>query len=67
MKKTDKKQRKEQSVAVQLPFPFEGMARESLLDAVILSGFGFVQEERSSPPNARELRAAGLQRSDSRL
>lgn len=45
MKRTDKKQRKEQSVAVQLRFPFEGMARESLLDAVILSGFGFVQEE----------------------
>jgi transposase-like protein len=45
MKKTGKKQSKEQSVAVQLPFPFEGMARESSLDAVILSGFGFVQEE----------------------
>ncbi len=45
MKKTGKKQRKEQSASVQVPFPFAGMARESLLDAVILSGFGFVQEE----------------------
>jgi putative transposase len=45
MKKTGKKQRKEQSASGQLPFPFAGMARESLLDAVILSGFGFVQEE----------------------
>jgi putative transposase len=45
MKKTGKKQGKEQSVSVQMRFPFAGMARESLLDAVILSGYGFVQQE----------------------
>jgi putative transposase len=43
MRKIGKKQGKEQSR--QLGFPFRGLARESLLDAVILSGFGFVRDE----------------------
>jgi putative transposase len=45
MRKIGKKRAKEQSVAGQQRFPFRGLARESLLDAVILSGFGFVQDE----------------------
>jgi hypothetical protein len=45
MKKIGKKRAKEQSAAGQQRFPFRGLARESLLDAVILSGFGFVQDE----------------------
>jgi len=45
MRKIGKKRVKEQSVAGQQRFPFRGLARESLLDAVILSGFGFVQDE----------------------
>lgn len=45
MRKIGKKRAKEQSAAGQLGFPFHGMARESLYDAVILSGFGFVQDE----------------------
>jgi putative transposase len=45
MRKIGKKQEKEQSAAGQLRFPFRGLARESLFDAVILSGFGFIQDE----------------------
>jgi putative transposase len=44
MRKLGKKRGKEQS-AGQLRFPFRGLAREALWDSVILSGFGFVQEE----------------------
>jgi putative transposase len=45
MRKIGKQRAKEPSAAGQLGFPFHGMARESLYDAVILSGFGFVQDE----------------------
>ena len=45
MRKTGKKREKEQSAAGQLGFPFHGLAREALWDTVILSGFGFVQDE----------------------
>lgn len=45
MRKIGKKRAKEQSAGGQLRFPFRGLARESLMDAVILSGFGFVQDE----------------------
>ena len=45
MRKIGKKRAKEQSAAGQQGFPFRGLARESLLDAVIWSGFGFVQDE----------------------
>jgi hypothetical protein len=45
MRKIGKKRAKEQSAAREQRFPFRGLARESLLDAVILSGFGFVQDE----------------------
>jgi putative transposase len=45
MGKIGKKRAKEQSAGGQLRFPFHGMARESLFDAVMLSGFGFVQDE----------------------
>jgi hypothetical protein len=45
MRKIGKKRAKEQSAAGEQRFPFRGLARESLLDAVILSGFGFVQDE----------------------
>ena len=44
MRKTGKKREKEQS-AGQLRFPFRGLARAALWDSVILSGFGFVQDE----------------------
>jgi len=44
MRKLGKKRQQEQS-AGQLRFPFRGLAREALWDSVILSGFGFVQEE----------------------
>ena len=45
MRKTDKKREKEQSAIGQLRFPFQGLAREALWDTVVLSGFGFVQDE----------------------
>jgi putative transposase len=45
MRKTGKKQKKEQSAAGQLRFPFHGLAREALWDTVVLAGFGFVQDE----------------------
>ena len=45
MRKTDKKREKEQSAIGQLGFPFQGLAREALWDTVVLSGFGFVQDE----------------------
>jgi transposase-like protein len=45
MRKIGKKRREEQSAAGQMRFPFRGLAREALWDTVILSGFGFVQEE----------------------
>ena len=45
MKKTGKKSEKEQSATRQLRFPFQGLAREALWDTVVLSGFGFVQDE----------------------
>jgi hypothetical protein len=45
MRKTGKKQEKEQSAAQQLRFPFHGLARAALWDTVVLSGFGFVQDE----------------------
>ncbi len=45
MRKSGKKPEQEQSAAGQLRFPFHGLAREALWDTVILSGFGFVQEE----------------------
>jgi hypothetical protein len=44
MRKLGKKRQAEQS-AGQLRFPFRGLAREALWDSVILSGFGFVQDE----------------------
>jgi putative transposase len=44
MRKLGKKRREEQS-AGQLRFPFRGLAREAPWDSVILSGFGFVQDE----------------------
>lgn len=44
MRKTGKKREKEQS-ASQFQFPFRGLAREALWDTVVLSGFGFVQDE----------------------
>jgi hypothetical protein len=40
MRKIGKKRAKEQSAAGEQRFPFRGLARESLLDAVILSGSG---------------------------
>ena len=46
MRKIGKKQGKEQSR--QLGFPVPGLARESLLDAVILSGFGLGTEMSES-------------------
>jgi putative transposase len=45
MRKTDKKPEKAQSAAGQLRFPFRGLARQALWDTVVLSGFGFVQDE----------------------
>jgi putative transposase len=45
MRKTGKKRDEEQSASGQLRFPFRGFAREALWDSVILSGFGFVQDE----------------------
>ncbi len=45
MRKTDKKRDEEQSGSGQCRFPFRGFAREALWDSVILSGFGFVQDE----------------------
>ena len=45
MRKTGKKRDEEQSAAGQMRFPFRGFAREALWDSVILSGFGFVQDE----------------------
>jgi len=45
VRKTGKKQEKEQSGAGQLRFPFHGLARQALWDTVVLSGFGFVQDE----------------------
>jgi transposase-like protein len=43
--KIGKKQGQEQSAAGQFRFPFHGLAREALWDTVVLSGFGFVQDE----------------------
>lgn len=43
MRKIGKKPGKEQSAAGQ--FPFRGLARAALWDSVVLSGFGFIQEE----------------------
>jgi transposase-like protein len=45
MRKTGKEREKEQSAAGQLRFPFHGLARQALWDTVVLSGFGFVQNE----------------------
>ena len=45
MRKSDKTREKEQSAAEQLRFPFHGLARQALWDTVVLSGFGFVQDE----------------------
>jgi len=45
MRKIGKKREKEQSAAGQLRFPFRGLAREAPWYTVVLSGFGFVQEE----------------------
>ena len=45
MRKTDKKRDEEQSASGQFRFPYRGFAREALWDSVILSGFGFVQDE----------------------
>jgi putative transposase len=45
MGKIGKKPGKEQSAAGQLRFPFRGLARAALWDSVVLSGFGFIQEE----------------------
>lgn len=45
MKKIGKKHEEEQRAGGQLRFPFHGLAREALWDTVILSGFGFVQDE----------------------
>lgn len=45
MGKIGKKQGQEQSAAGQFRFPFHGLAREALWDTVVLSGFGFVQDE----------------------
>jgi hypothetical protein len=45
MRKTGKKREKEQSASKQFRFPFHGLARAALWDTVVLSGFGFVQDE----------------------
>jgi len=45
MRKIGKERGKEQSAAGQLRFPFHGLARQALWDTVVLSGFGFVQDE----------------------
>jgi putative transposase len=45
VRKTGKTREKEQSAAGQLRFPFLGLARQALWDTVVLSGFGFVQDE----------------------
>jgi len=45
MRKIGKKREKEQSAAGQLRFSFRGLARQALWDTVVLSGFGFVQDE----------------------
>lgn len=45
MRKIGKKLEKEQSASNQMRFPFHGLAREALWDTVVLSGFGFVQDE----------------------
>jgi len=45
MRKIGKKQGQAQSAAGQLRFPFHGLARQALWDTVVLSGFGFVQDE----------------------
>ncbi|MGD0076357.1 MAG: hypothetical protein ABSD31_18780 [Candidatus Binataceae bacterium] len=53
MRKIRKKRAKEQSAAGQLRFPFHGIARGSLYDAAILSGFGFVQDELVAVPSQK--------------
>jgi putative transposase len=45
VRKTGKTREKEQSAAGQLRFRFHGLARQALWDTVVLSGFGFVQDE----------------------
>lgn len=45
MRKIGKKLEQEQSASNQMRFPFHGLAREALWDTVVLSGFGFVQDE----------------------
>jgi len=45
MRKIGKEREKAQSAAGQLRFPFHGLARQALWDTVVLSGFGFVQDE----------------------
>jgi len=45
MRKTDKKREKAQGAAGQLRFAFRALARQALWDTVVLSGFGFVQDE----------------------
>ena len=45
MRKTGKKREKEQNASQQLRIPFHGLARAALWDTVVLSGFGFVQDE----------------------
>jgi transposase-like protein len=45
MRKSGKKREKEQSAWKQFRFPFHGFAREALWETVVLSGFGFVQDE----------------------
>jgi hypothetical protein len=45
MGKIGKEREKEQSAGGQLRFPFHGLARQTLWDTVVLSGFGFVQAE----------------------
>ena len=47
LRKIGKKRGKEQSAKAkgQLQFPFRGLARAALWDSVVLSGFGFIQEE----------------------
>jgi len=45
MRKIGKKREKEQSASGQFRFPFHGLARGALWDTVVLSGFGFVQDE----------------------
>jgi hypothetical protein len=52
MRKTGKKREQEQSAWQQLRFPFHRLARAALWDTVVLSGFGFVQDELEAERSA---------------